>query len=84
MILSLINLILYSGLFYYGFLFNAVWFIWGRRLVLIAGVTLVFDFIFIEVFMEAFILMLINCKMFPFSKLLIKFFLTIKYLRNMN
>ena len=75
---------LFCGLFYYGFLFNAVWANWGKRLVIVCLCTLLADFLLVEVILEAIILFFSRCKGLRMVRKMVESLLAYKFLRNMN
>lgn len=83
-LLTIFNIILYGGLFYYGFLFNSVWTNWGRRLVNVCLLTIFIDFILMELLLEVLIILMIKINLSGFENQVVKFILGLKYLRNMN
>ena len=82
--MSLINLSIFSGIFYFGFLFNSVWTQWANQLIGICVVSLVSDFIFVEIIIEFLISIVLALNLNFLSKYIVGSLLKLKNLRNMN
>ena len=83
-LMSCVNLTIFSAIFYFGFLFNSVWTNWANQLISICVISIVSDFIFIEIIIELLISFMLALKMNFLSKYVISSLLKIKNLRNMN
>lgn len=82
--LLVISLLTFGGTFYLSFCLYAVYNFYGNQLIITWFLTLAFDFIVIEIFMEIFIALLLLCKGNCFIDAILNSMIAIKNLRNAN
>lgn len=82
--LTIFSLFAFGGTFYLSFCLYAVYTLYGNELIVAWGLTLVFDFIVMEILMEIWISILKCCKGNGFMNGIINVMVGIKNLRNSN
>ena len=82
--LNILSLLILAGTFYLSFCLYAIQSFFGNQLIVAWGLTLIFDFIVVEVLLEIFISIMKCCKGNCFIDSLIRLFVGIKNLRNGN
>lgn len=82
--LNILSLFIFAGTFYLSFCLYAVYAFYGNQLIVAWGLTIVFDFIVMEILLEIFISILKCCKGNCFIDSLIDMMVGIKNFRNGN